>query len=519
MVWDVMVAAAFVVVSMAVLVGFVLKFIQDCLKKRTTLFPQAPAFPVTELAYSERHVPKVSRESHGASLALRLYGKSARMPKLHMFSELFTSARGPLPNQRDLRLDFFRGLALFCIFIDHIPSNIFAWFTLQAVMCSDAAEIFVFISGFTAGTVYSRTMLREGFLLAGIRVYHRVWQLYVANIVLFVTLIAILSYTADLLKTSRYIDYFMGTPIFFQEPGLALVKVLSLQFQPGFIDILPLYIVCLGFLPIVLAGFRFRPGAVILASLSLWVAVQFDSRIAPPAWPDAAAWGFNPFAWQALFYLGTWLGWRSNHAEVFCLDRRWRIYLAAGFVVAGFLIRFNWTLQGFYGPITTPIPGEPLWQFMSKTNLGLILFVNVFAVALLVGYMIHPQARFFGSRIARPFVLCGRHSLHIFCLSAVLAVFGHLVLNEVFGRWPMQLAVSATGIAIMVGSAALLEWFAAARNASGGRTSGSQGQIGMDLARSATLIEGQTATAFSVRTGISSQFLARPVNNQEDLGR
>ena len=159
-------------------------------------------------------------------------------------------------------------------------------------------------------------------------------------------------------------------------------------------------------------------------------------------------------------------------------------------MVIGFLIRFNWTLQGFYGPITTPIPGEPLWQFMSKTNLGLFRFVNIIAITLLVGHMIHPQARFFDSRVARPFVLCGRHSLHIFCLSAVLAVFGQLILTEIFGRWPMQLAVSATGISIMVGFAALLEWLAAAQS---GRSSESRGQVGMDLARSATLIDGQTA--------------------------
>ncbi|HEU4639556.1 MAG TPA: OpgC domain-containing protein, partial [Candidatus Binatia bacterium] len=38
---------------------------------------------------------------------------------------------------RDLRLDFFRGLALFCIFIDHIPNNILAKFTLQSLMFAD----------------------------------------------------------------------------------------------------------------------------------------------------------------------------------------------------------------------------------------------------------------------------------------------------------------------------------------------------------------------------------------------
>jgi hypothetical protein len=397
---------------------------------------------------------------------------------------------------RDLRLDFFRGLALFSIYICHIPGNILAWFTLQAVMCADAAEVFVLVSGFTAGTVYSRTMDREGFFTAGIRMYYRVWQLYVANIVLFVTLIAVISYTADLLNTSRYIDYFIGTPVFFQEPGRALAKVLSLQFQPGFMDILPLYIVCLGFLPIVLAGFRLRPGSVILASLSLWVAVQFNGRIAPPAWPASAEWGFNPFAWQALFYLGAWLGWRSNHGKAFWLDRRWRIYLAAIFVVAGLLIRLKWTLQGFYGTINSPIPGEPLWLFLSKTDLGLIRFLNIFALALLVGHMIDPQWRFFASRVARPFVLCGRHSLHIFCLSAVLAVLGHVILNEVFGRWPMQLAVSATGIAIMIGLAALLEWFAAARIASRARSLETRRQVQIDLARSAPPVEGQAAPSF-----------------------
>ena len=72
------------------------------------------------------------------------------------------------------------------------------------------------------------------------------------------------------------------------------------------------------------------------------------------------------------------------------------------------------------------------------------------------------------SQAARPFVICGRNSLHIFCLGILLSVLGHLVLNEFFGGIPMQLAVSAAGIAIMIGVAALMEWFAAAQRASGG---------------------------------------------------
>jgi hypothetical protein len=73
MAWDLIVAAAFVVVSMAVLACFSPKHVLTWLKKRTRLFPQTEAFAVTR-SYFQRHVPKVPRESHGAPLALRLYG-------------------------------------------------------------------------------------------------------------------------------------------------------------------------------------------------------------------------------------------------------------------------------------------------------------------------------------------------------------------------------------------------------------------------------------------------------------
>ena len=42
---------------------------------------------------------------------------------------------------RDLRLDLFRGLALWLIFLDHVPNNIVAWFTIRNYGFSDATEI------------------------------------------------------------------------------------------------------------------------------------------------------------------------------------------------------------------------------------------------------------------------------------------------------------------------------------------------------------------------------------------
>lgn len=368
---------------------------------------------------------------------------------------------------RDLRLDFFRGLALVSIFVDHVPDNVLAQFTLQSVMFSDAAEVFILISGYTAGMVYCRAVDRQGLLVAGVRVYHRVWQLYVAHVFLFMMFMATMAYTVDTLDKSLYAEEFHAAD-FLAEPDVAVVKALTLQFQPAFMDILPLYIVLLAALPLVLAGFRLRPEVVLLASLALWLAVQLDPRVALSAYPGPnRVWFFNPFAWQALFFLGAWLGWRSTREEIRWLGGRWLVRLAVALALAGLVIRFSWTLHGLYDPIPALVSGKPLWRFLSKQDLGLLRFANVLALALLVARLIHPQGRVVAGRAAWPFVVCGRHSLHIFCLGILLSVIGHLVLNEFFGGIAMQLLVSAAGIAIMIGIASLMEWFAGAQAPSG----------------------------------------------------
>ena len=56
--------------------------------------------------------------------------------------------------ERDLRLDLFRSAGLWMIFLDHIPHDVVAWLTLRNYGFSDAAEFFVFISGYLAGFIY-----------------------------------------------------------------------------------------------------------------------------------------------------------------------------------------------------------------------------------------------------------------------------------------------------------------------------------------------------------------------------
>ena len=77
----------------------------------------------------------------------------------------------------------------------------------------------------------------------------RAWQLYVAHIFLFVLFIAEVSYTAAKVKNPMYNEE-MRVADFLEEPHIAVVKALLLQFQPAFLDILPMYILMLAIFPV-----------------------------------------------------------------------------------------------------------------------------------------------------------------------------------------------------------------------------------------------------------------------------
>src|SRR6185312_13492146 len=107
---------------------------------------------------------------------------------------------------RDYRLDFFRGLALLFIFIDHIPDNFISFFTLRSFAFCDAAEVFIFISGYTAALAYAPVFQREGVAMGIARIYRRVWQLYVAHLCLFMIFNAEVGYTLKFLYNPLFAD-------------------------------------------------------------------------------------------------------------------------------------------------------------------------------------------------------------------------------------------------------------------------------------------------------------------------
>jgi len=359
--------------------------------------------------------------------------------------------------QRDLRLDFFRGLSLIFIFVDHIPHNVLSFFTLQSITFFDAAEVFIFISGFTAALVYGRRLAEKGAVYATARVLQRAWQLYVAHIFLFVLFVAEVSYTAATFKNPMYNEE-MRVADFLDEPHIAVIKALLLQFQPAFLDILPMYIVMLVIFPAVLIGMRVHWLLVLVPSALLYIAVQvFDIPVA--AYPPGHEWYFNPLAWQFLFVSGAVLAHVS--AEGVSFDRVLRIAypLAAAVFVAALIVRVTWTLHGLWDPVP-PLLLKELWP-ADKNSLSPVRLIPFFALVLLVAVLVPPNARFLASKAARPLVMCGQQSLEIFCLGILLSALGHVIISEFGTGLALKLAVNAAGIAIMLLSARAIAWYKA----------------------------------------------------------
>lgn len=359
----------------------------------------------------------------------------------------------PASTGRDLRLDFFRGLSLWFIFLDHIPSNRLSWLTIRNYGFSDAAEIFVFISGYTAAFVYARVMRERGFIVGSARILKRVWQLYVAFVFLSVIYIAQTAYVAHQFDNPLFAEE-MVVLHFLQRPETILLEVLRLRFLVANADVLPLYVILMLAFPFMLWLLLRNPTLAFATSIAIWAAAYFGG-VNLRLYPLERGWFFNPFAWQLLFFIGAWCAvggarwiqtlYRSNIVLVICI-----VYLLFAFALA----------------MTRVVPESvrmlPEWLLLfplDKTGMSPLRLAHFLALTILVVRFIPQDTAFLRSGWAEPLLMCGRHSLEVFCLGVFLSLMGNFVLVEISGTLPMQVAVSISGIVLMVGLAALLSWY------------------------------------------------------------
>ncbi|MGA0562141.1 OpgC family protein [Ancylobacter sp. VNQ12] len=381
--------------------------------------------------------------------------KPAAAVSAEMSAELAERPAPPTTSGRDLRLDLFRGLALWFIFLNHVPNNVVNWITNRNFGFSDATEIFVFISGYTAAMVYGRQMETNGAIVTSARILRRAWQLYVAFIFLFVIYLAEISYIVGSFANPLYAEE-MGALQFLSEPDVALVQALLLKFRPANMDVLPLYIVLLATFPPILWALKRRADLTLAASVLLWLFAT-TTGFNLQAYPDDRMWFFNPFAWQVLFVFGGWCGLGGGDRLSGLIQSPLVLAVSALYLVISLLVVISWWWPPLDG-IVPPFIAEIIYP-ISKTDLSVLRLAHFLALAVVVVRLVPVDLPVLRATLLRPMILCGQHSLEVFCFGVFLSFAAHFVLNEISGTLTMQFVVSVTGIVLMVTLSSLLSWY------------------------------------------------------------
>ena len=111
-------------------------------------------------------------------------------------------------------VDFWRGFALITIFIDHVPGLFYASYTLANLSISDAADLFVFLAG------WSLRLMAEGrgeprpIRDVMLRLFGRALELYAAQAMITMLAIALLAVSATELDNPLLLQWHNAAAVF-----------------------------------------------------------------------------------------------------------------------------------------------------------------------------------------------------------------------------------------------------------------------------------------------------------------
>jgi hypothetical protein len=267
----------------------------------------------------------------------------------------------------------------------------------------------------------------------------------------------------------------MGIMDFLKEPDVTIVQALLLRFRPVNMDVLPLYIVLMLFLPIILWLMKRSPDLTLALSVILYaITWQFDLSLS--AYPNGV-WVFNPFAWQLLFVFGAWCAQGGAQRMSRILASPITLWICIAYLLFAFFVTLTW-----YMPQLSYLMPRRLEQWMypiSKTDLDVLRFAHFLALAAVTVRFIPKDWPGLKSPWLRPLILCGQHSLEIFCLGVFLAFAGHFLLAELSGGAGLHFVISISGILIMSAAAWLFSWYKHSADKSGTRSKATSGNADM----------------------------------------
>lgn len=275
--------------------------------------------------------------------------------------------------QRYAELDFFRGLVLLIIMVDHIGGSILSRVTLHAYALCDAAEVFVFLGGFATAIAYNSLAERKTVAAARQRFIRRAFEIYRAFLVtagLMLLITAVLNALAidGPNMPTNDLEGLLHTPL------IVLRDILLFRRQPYLASVLPMYAFFALLVPLALPVARERPWLLLAVSVLLWLSARRIAGYLPTV--DGMPWDFNPFAWQLLFVLGVLARCQPIYPALSKRPLGWLITVAAlAGVAAGAYYRLH----------IEPFPTDP----SIKQNLGALRLLNFLAIAWLAAKLVH----------------------------------------------------------------------------------------------------------------------------------
>jgi hypothetical protein len=368
------------------------------------------------------------------------------------------SPPGPVPtvpraDHRDLRLDACRGLALWFIFLDHVPNNLLSWLTLRNYGFSDTTEIFFFVSGYTCMIAYGGALLERGWRTTITRALRRGWEIYVAFLLLLLAYLALVQSLGG--GTRVYLDG-TNTGVFFDFPAAAIIHTMTMQYMPVNTDVLPPFVLLHLLFPALLWLLRRSATIALAASFALYLAVQlFNWNL--PAWPRGE-WFFNPLAWQVLFVFGAWVA-MGGAAWLRPLVRSTAaLTLAILYIAFSLAVALSWHLHALEA-FMPEILAKLIYP-VDKSHLAPVRLLHFLALALVVARLVRHDWRGLASPVMTALIRCGENSLAIYCLGVLLTFAAQVMLNRISAGIPMQVAVSLAGIGVMIAAATVMTWTA-----------------------------------------------------------
>jgi hypothetical protein len=246
----------------------------------------------------------------------------------------------------------------------------------------------------------------------------------------------------------------MGIMDFLKQPDVTIVQALLLRFRPVNMDVLPLYIVLMLALPLILWLMKWRPDVTLGLSVALY-AVTWEYDLYLSAYPNGF-WAFNPFAWQLLFVTGAWCSLGGARRISRIISSPVTLWISIVYVFAAFCLTLTW----YFPQLDHALPRRvDQWIYpISKPDLDVLRFAHFLALAQITVYLVPSGSPGLKSPWLRPLILCGQHSLEIFCLGVFLAFAGYFLLTELSAGIALHFLVAIIGIMILSAAAWLASW-------------------------------------------------------------